>query len=114
MVMKITNKQYRENQIISQKNLEAEQLLGYWSKMQGFSRKTLEKANIETLQAVTLATNIIKNSPRQQATIYTECNNFLRRFHKGNTLSDKEVKQIYKHARTIQRQQAKKARKATR
>lgn len=93
---------------------EQEQLIGYWAKTQGFSHKALKNTDIEKLQAVKLATNIIKNTPGEHKEVYRDCNNFLVRFNKGAKITEKETNLIYRHARRIQRQQAKKTRKATR
>lgn len=94
--------------------IEQQQLIGYWAKTQGFSLKTLEKADANILQALRLATNIIKNIPGEHKEVYKDCNNLLQRFKTGKKIDTKLLGLIYRHSRRIQRQQAKNTRKATR
>ena len=95
-------------------DIEQQQLIGYWAKTQGFSLKAIERNRIETLQALKLATNIIRNVKGEHQEVYRDCNNLLRRFSQGKKIDTTLEGLIYKHSRRIQRQQAKKARKATR
>lgn len=94
--------------------LEAEQLVGYWAKTQGFSKKALSgKDNQHILQAVRLAKNILK-TPGEHKEVYKDCNNLLARYTRGKNLDKQLVNLIFRHSRRIQRQQAKLTRKATR
>lgn len=94
--------------------LEQEQLIGYWAKTQGFSRKALSsKDNQHILQACRLAKNILQ-TPGEHKEVYKDCNNLLTRYTQGKNVDKQLVNLIYRHSRRIQRQQAKHTRKATR
>jgi len=101
---------------MTHKNFEQEQLIGYWAKTQGFSKKMLDKSStdLKLLQAAKLATNIIQNVKGEHQEVYKDCNNFLTRLKKGYKIDEKLVGLIYRHSRRIQRIQAKRTRKATR
>ncbi len=113
---KLTQQQHQQNQLNMAQNREQEQLVGYWAKSKGFSKQQLDKstADVELLQAVRLATNIIKNVPRQHREVYRDCNDLLGRYRKGHKVSSKLMQLVFRHTQRISRQQAKKARKATR
>ena len=108
--MKYELKQKQLNQ-----HIEQEQLIGYWAKTQGFSRKALTKdTNNQHLQAAKLATNILKNVKGEHKEVYRDCKSFLKKLNKGAKITDTELNLIYRHSRRIQRIQAKISRKATR
>lgn len=114
MANKLTQSQRHHNELKRARDLEAEQLLGYWAKTKGFSSKALGKENNQhILQACRLAKNIIK-TPGQHKEVYKDCNNLLARYAQGKGIDIKLVNLIYRHSKRIQRQQAKQARKATR
>lgn len=111
---KLTQKQRHDNHAQAVKNLEQEQLIGYWAKTQGFSHKAIEKTDLTTLQALRIASNCLKRkqflSPEEKQTFHQLLNNF----KLGKSINTALLNSVFKKARKIQRQQAKHTRKATR
>lgn len=112
----LTKKQYQENELSNSQRREQEQLIGYWAKTKGFSKAQIDKSttDVNLLQAIRLATNIIKNIKGEHKEVYRDCNDLIARHRKGSHLSEKQINLIFRHSKRIQRQQAKIARKATR
>lgn len=112
----LTSKQYQENALSNTRRLEQEQLVGYWAKTKGFSKAQIDKTSVDVnlLQAIKLATNIIKNTPGEHKEVYRDCNDLISRHRKGSKISSKQINLIFRHSKRIQRQQAKDTRKATR
>jgi hypothetical protein len=95
---------------LTQKQLEQEQLIGYWAKTQGFSHKSLMKADINVLQAVKVAKNTLKYRLRQKHS--KPLQKFLLDFHRGKDVTE-QLPCVRRTARHIQRLQARSKRKAT-
>ena len=112
----LTSKQYQENALSNTRRLEQEQLVGYWAKTKGFSKAQIEKtsADVNLLQALRLATNIIKNIQGEHKEVYRDCRDLISRHRKGSKINPKQINLIFRHSKRIQRQQAKHTRKATR
>jgi len=95
-------------------DLEQQQLIGYWAKTQGFSLKTLEKADTQTLQALRIATNCLKARQFLESHEKQTFHNLLNNFKLGKSISKALLTSVFRKARKIQRTQAKHTRKATR
>lgn len=90
--------------------IEAEQLVGYWAKSQGFSRRAIERTSIRTLHAMRHATRIIESKRKYRDQLTPQYITYLTQFPiqaiKGKS-TPKDLQAIFKLTKAIKIEHAK-------
>ena len=92
------------------RTIEAEQLVGYWAKSQGLSRKAIERMSIETLHAMRHATRLLQQQHKYRdqltAQYITYITQFPKQAIKGKT-TQADNKAIFRLTKAIKIEHAK-------
>jgi len=86
------------------RTIEQEQLVGYWAKSQGLSRKAIERMNIETLHAMRHATRLLDQKHKYRDQLTTQFLGYITQFitkaPKGKT-TPKDNKAVFRLTKAI-------------
>ena len=97
------------------KKVEQEQLVGYWAKTIGLSKKAIERLDINTLHALRVSTKLLLGKRKYRDQLTTDFKTFLTQFQdraiKGKT-NHKDIMAVFRLNKYIRKEHLKAQRKA--